>query len=587
MPATAWSRGTPRSLAAAAAGCCPAPAVSEDLCPAHNGRDFFLDFMEQVGEFGKPVLVQDSDDLVLPDKPFDVGDVATLIGPQTSMPVARTDAAEAAAMPLHEWRDYMAAPAAERDRVLSISDFNLVGTRLADLVEPPSAVVATDWLSNGTWPEYSGVSRVCIDRFCSMAAAGAFSGFRLGLGGASTWLHVYSGERVFYLVEPTVSNMDTFKQCSNGGLKDVRGFVDLLDVCHRVQAGEGATIFIPAGWIFAEHTVKDTLVFGGYFVSEYNVERQMKACNLAWECPGLDPRSAALQAQIACAHVFGADSMVQGSEPIAKPMHDSAAALIRGIQRWDTAELLPATLKSELDPGQLCLTLESLLPVGLLAAVAEPEQPQPAAAGLKLTLKLGADGSAGSPSKLPGLKLSLNTMGAKAKGKAKARAPSKAKAGGTKKKKPAAPKPRPKVKKPAEPSRPIVNDYIVGEKAIDAILGPEHNDGDFFDEGSDEGRGDAYRIEYGDLEDEAFDLKEEKRFERKFVKKPARVDSDDATWLPPESKKRKLPPADRSAAAGAAKKPAARLKLAKPKPKKPGSARARLFKKTGGAGRRW
>ena len=49
-----------------------------------------------------------------------------------------------------------------------------------------------------------------------------------------------------------------------------------VDACYRVVLQQGNTMFIPTGWIHAVYTPTDTLVFGGNFLHNLNMELQLR-----------------------------------------------------------------------------------------------------------------------------------------------------------------------------------------------------------------------------------------------------------------------------------------------------------------------
>ena len=89
-------------------------------------------------------------------------------------------------------------------------------------------------------------------RVCSMAKAGTYIDFRLGKLAASAWLHVFSGEVVIYMIEPTECNLRAFEKWSQSHRKQEVFFGDLVE-CSSVKVKPGATIFIPSGALSVPH----------------------------------------------------------------------------------------------------------------------------------------------------------------------------------------------------------------------------------------------------------------------------------------------------------------------------------------------
>ncbi|KAF8375363.1 jmjd-1.2, partial [Pristionchus pacificus] len=181
---------------------------------------------------------------------------------------------------------------ADRPRLFNILSLEFTGTKLADMVRPPSIVKELSWAER-YWPDRnfgppdtlpSGAEEACdsahtdmrpdVELFCLMGMGGSFTDFHIDFGGSSVWYHVYKGQKIFYIVEPTTENLDIYQKHQlrtdrEVFLGDIYG-----DKCWRVVIDEGSTLMIPAGWIHAVYTPVDSLVFGGNFLTNLNVELQ-------------------------------------------------------------------------------------------------------------------------------------------------------------------------------------------------------------------------------------------------------------------------------------------------------------------------
>ena len=54
--------------------------------------------------------------------------------------------------------------------------------------------------------------RPAVDKYCLMGIADCFTDFHIDFGGSSVWYHVIKGEKVFYVIRPTTSNLTLYEQ---------------------------------------------------------------------------------------------------------------------------------------------------------------------------------------------------------------------------------------------------------------------------------------------------------------------------------------------------------------------------------------
>ena len=60
------------------------------------------------------------------------------------------------------------------------------------------------------------------------------------------------------------------------GKQNCQFFADLVSHCQRVVLKEGWTFMLPSGWIHAVYTPRDSIVFGGNFLHNFNIIMQLK-----------------------------------------------------------------------------------------------------------------------------------------------------------------------------------------------------------------------------------------------------------------------------------------------------------------------
>ncbi|KAJ2815809.1 JmjC domain-containing histone demethylation protein 1, partial [Coemansia furcata] len=102
--------------------------------------------------------------------------------------------------------------------------------------------------------------------YCLMSVQNAYTDFHVDFSATWVYYHVLSGEKVFYLVPPTPSNMRKYEAWSKSPEQAVTFFAESVRHCFEVRLVAGHTLFIPAGWIHAVFTPVDTIVIGGNFM---------------------------------------------------------------------------------------------------------------------------------------------------------------------------------------------------------------------------------------------------------------------------------------------------------------------------------
>ncbi|KAG9477742.1 hypothetical protein GDO78_012972 [Eleutherodactylus coqui] len=87
----------------------------------------------------------------------------------------------------------------------------------------------------------------------------------------------YYGEKIFYLIQPTKTNLALFECWSSSSNQNEMFFGDQVDKCYRCPVRQGQTLFIPTGWIHSVLTPVDCLAFGGNFLHSLNIAMQLRA----------------------------------------------------------------------------------------------------------------------------------------------------------------------------------------------------------------------------------------------------------------------------------------------------------------------
>ncbi|KAJ2335516.1 JmjC domain-containing histone demethylation protein 1 [Coemansia sp. RSA 2681] len=202
----------------------------------------------------------------MPDPSVTVNDIAAAIGKDTAvsvMDVLTQD--ELNGWTMGSWADYFHST--NRRRVLNVISMEVSDTAFGAKIRRPRAVDELD-LVEKYWPESKRKPNKFprVKTYCLMSVQNAYTDFHVDFSATWVYYHVLSGEKVFYLVPPTPSNMRKYEAWSKSPEQAVTFFAESVRHCFEVRLVAGHTLFIPAGWIHAVFTPVDTIVIGGNFM---------------------------------------------------------------------------------------------------------------------------------------------------------------------------------------------------------------------------------------------------------------------------------------------------------------------------------
>ncbi|OCT65523.1 histone lysine demethylase PHF8 isoform X2 [Xenopus laevis] len=248
---------------------------AEEIILKPQGVQLTVEYLEE-NSFSVPILVLKKDGLgmTLPAPTFTVSDVEYYVGPEKEIDVIDVTKQADLKMKLKDFVKYYNSP--KREKVLNVISLEFSETRLSNLVETPKIVRKLSWVEN-LWPEQSVFERPNVQKYCLMGVKDSYTDFHIDFGGTSVWYHVLKGEKIFYLIQPTKTNLALFECWSSSSNQNEMFFGDQVDKCYRCPVKQGQTLFIPTGWIHAVLTPVDCLAFGGNFLHSLNIAMQLRA----------------------------------------------------------------------------------------------------------------------------------------------------------------------------------------------------------------------------------------------------------------------------------------------------------------------
>ncbi|KAL4711786.1 hypothetical protein ACJJTC_005955 [Scirpophaga incertulas] len=251
-----------------------------------QGPDITISYLQKNG-FTTPLLFKEKTGLGLrvPTSNFTVNDVRMCVGSRRLLDVMDVNTQKNIEMTMKDWQRYYDDP--NKERLLNVISLEFSHTRLENYVQAPKIVRLIDWVET-VWPRHlkdqqtestnalDDMMYPKVQKYCLMSVKGCYTDFHIDFGGTSVWYHILRGAKVFWLIPPTENNLQLYERWVLSGKQSDVFFGDTVEKCIRVHLQSGNTFFIPTGWIHAVYTPSDSLVFGGNFLHQFGIEKQLK-----------------------------------------------------------------------------------------------------------------------------------------------------------------------------------------------------------------------------------------------------------------------------------------------------------------------
>jgi len=258
-----------------------------------TGRELSVEFMQRNG-FRKVIYVNRRDDLGIkvPHKDFSIDAIRSNVGSRRAVDFLDCRTQETRSMNMRDWCKYWNTE--PREDVFNGISLEFSKTRLDPQVTSPRIVRQIDWIDKA-WPRHlkelqeessnmlHDMMYPKVQKFVIMSPVGSYMDFHIDFGGTSVWYYVLRGHKVFWLIPPTNNNLLLYEKWVKEpyAAKTKNGFFgDQAEGCCRLDIPAGATMLLPAGWIHAVYTARDTLAFTGSFLHSFNIDSQLKVCFL-------------------------------------------------------------------------------------------------------------------------------------------------------------------------------------------------------------------------------------------------------------------------------------------------------------------
>ncbi|XP_046878484.1 lysine-specific demethylase 7A [Hypomesus transpacificus] len=231
-------------------------------------------YLEKHG-FHYPIAVSQMDGLglKLPPPTFSPKDVEQYVGGDKVVDVIDVARQADSKLKLGEFIKYYYK--SHRPKVLNLISLEFSDTKMSDLVVVPDVAQKMSWVEN-YWPDDSYFPKPFVQKYCLMGVKDCYTDFHIDFGGTSVWYHVLWGEKIFYLIKPTQTNLALYEAWSSSPNQSEVFFGDNVDHCYKCVVTQGTTLLIPTGWIHAVLTSQDCMAFGGNFLHNLNIGMQLR-----------------------------------------------------------------------------------------------------------------------------------------------------------------------------------------------------------------------------------------------------------------------------------------------------------------------
>ncbi|TSS60383.1 Lysine-specific demethylase 7B [Bagarius yarrelli] len=249
-------------------------ASAEEVLVKMHGSQVTQRYLERHG-FRYPIAVSEKEGLglQLPSSDFSVKDVERYVGGEKVIDVIDVARQADSKMKLKEFIKYYYSR--QRPKVLNVISLEFSDTKMSELVVVPDIAQKMSWVEN-YWPDDSYFPKPFVQKYCLMGVKGSYTDFHIDFGGTSVWYHVLWGEKIFYLIKPTPTNLALYEEWSSSPNQSEVFFGEKVDKCYKCVVRPGTTLFIPTGWIHGVLTSEDCMAFGGNFLHNLNIGMQLR-----------------------------------------------------------------------------------------------------------------------------------------------------------------------------------------------------------------------------------------------------------------------------------------------------------------------
>ncbi|KAM6986360.1 lysine-specific demethylase 7B-like isoform 1-T1 [Aplochiton taeniatus] len=317
----------------------------EEILTRMRGDLVTTRYLERHG-FQYPIAVTEMEGLglKLPPVTFSVTDVEQYVGGDKVIDVIDVARQADSKMKLREFVKYYYK--SHRPKVLNLISLEFSDTKMSELVVVPDVAQKMSWVEN-YWPDDSLFPKPFVQKYCLMGVKDCYTDFHIDFGGTSVWYHVLWGEKIFYVIKPTQTNLALYEAWSSSSNQSEVFFGDKVDKCYKVVVPQGTTLLIPTGWIHAVLTSQDCMAFGGNFLHNLNIDMQLRCYEMERRLKTPDlfkfPYFEAICWYVAKNHLETLKELREDNCVPPAYLVDGVKALITALKNWLKREVIEPT----------------------------------------------------------------------------------------------------------------------------------------------------------------------------------------------------------------------------------------------------
>ena len=220
---------------------------------------------------------------------FGVPDICALIGGRRIIDVVDCESQKSVEMSMREFEQYHEEK--HKSRKYRVNSLEYSRSRLESFVQRPNLIDYLDWVDL-VWPQHlkqsytfqNAITYPKVQRYCSISVRDSYTDFHINFGGTCAWHYLQKGQKILWLIPPTDENHRLYEAWVTSGQHNEIFFADMVPDCQRATIEQGTTIIVPSGWIFAEYASKDSISFGGNFLSSFTIPMQLQVYEIEERC---------------------------------------------------------------------------------------------------------------------------------------------------------------------------------------------------------------------------------------------------------------------------------------------------------------
>uniref|UniRef100_A0A0K0EX85 JmjC domain-containing protein n=1 Tax=Strongyloides venezuelensis TaxID=75913 RepID=A0A0K0EX85_STRVS len=193
-------------------------------------------------------------------------------------------------MTLESLLEEFSKDSSRRKHIYNCVNIDFTFMNLGKIFKPIDFVIKNDIVINN-WPDIYKIAQLyhvnkcgevdnlivpLTHQVCSISGKGSFTDFHIDFSGASVWVMLLKGKKIWWLIPPTPYNVRLYEQHLKDHSSCRQNIIELAEQCCRITLTEGQSLLVPSGWMHAVLTLEDSLMIGCSFLTLYGMDVSFK-----------------------------------------------------------------------------------------------------------------------------------------------------------------------------------------------------------------------------------------------------------------------------------------------------------------------